>query len=89
MRTNLNINNLVFHIECSFLGKKHIFRTVRTRRGDVCSLVCVVQKFLADECRGFMCQAPGQTANNERLMDSLYPTTTGMIPQMLSSCGPF
>lgn len=34
-----------------------------------------------------MSQAPGQTANNERLMDSLYPTTTEMIPQMLELLG--
>lgn len=43
---------------------------------------CASQQFLADECRGFMCQAPGQTANNEELMDSLYPTTE-MIQRML------
>lgn len=46
-------------------------------------VLCASQQFLADECRGFMCQAPGQTANNEGLMDSLYPTTTEMIPRML------
>lgn len=47
------------------------------------AVLCASQQFLADECRGFMCQAPGQTANNEGLMDSLYPTTTEMIPRML------
>lgn len=47
------------------------------------AVLCVGQQFLADECRGFMCQAPGQTANNEGLMDSLYPPTTEMIPTML------
>lgn len=53
------------------------------------AVLCASQQFLADECGGFMCQAPGQTANNEGLMDSLYPTTTEMIPRMLSSYGPF
>lgn len=46
-------------------------------------VLCVCQQFLADECSSFMCQAPGQTANNEGLMDPLYPTTTEMIPRML------
>lgn len=32
---------------------------------------------------GFMCQAPGQTEDNEGLMDSLYPWTTQMISRML------
>lgn len=36
-----------------------------------------------------MSQAPGQTANNEGLMDSLYPTTTEMIPGMLELLGTF
>lgn len=38
---------------------------------------------------GFMSQAPGQTANNEGLMASLYPTTTEMIPRMLELLGGF
>lgn len=44
------------------------------------AVLCASQHFLADGCRAFTCQAPGQTANNEGLMDSLYPTTTEMIP---------
>ena len=36
---------------------------------------------------GFMCQAPGQTANNEGLMDSLYPATAQMISTMLQLLG--
>lgn len=46
-------------------------------------MLCVSQQFLADECRGFMCQPPGQTANNEGLTDSLYPAVTEMIPRTL------
>lgn len=36
----------------------------------------------------FARQAPGQTANNEGLMDCLHPTRAEMLPRMLSSRGP-
>lgn len=54
-----------------------------SEQGGMFAVLCVSQQFLADECRGFMCQAPGQTANNEELMDPLYPATTEMIPRIL------
>lgn len=71
----------------SAVSWKNYFQS--SEQGEMFAVLCASQQFLADECGGFMCQAPGQTANNEGLMDSLYPTTTEMIPRMLSSYGPF
>lgn len=64
-----------------FVPYKQDFQS--SEQEEMFAVLCASQQFLADECRGFMCQAPGQTANNEGLMDSLYPTTTEMIPSML------
>lgn len=71
----------VSHVPQYLEEKKKYFRN--REKGEMFAVLCVSQQFLADECRAFMCQAPGQTANNEGLMDSLYPTTTEMIPTIL------
>lgn len=49
------------------------------------AVLSVSQKLLGRRRWSFQCQAPGQTANNEGLMDGLYPTTTEMIPPVLQS----
>ena len=50
-------------------------------------MLCASQAFFWQREWGFMCQAPGQTANNEGLMDSLYPGTAQMISTMLQLLG--
>lgn len=45
-----------------------------SEREETFAVLCLSQRFLPDERGGFCRQAPGQTANNEELMDCLHPT---------------